>query len=39
MEILTVKRKDEVRALALKDPPPSIIALAKAAQAETQVTA
>jgi ATP-dependent Lon protease len=39
MEILSVKRMDEVLALALKDPPPSIIALAKAAQAETQVTA
>jgi hypothetical protein len=30
---------DEVLALALKDPPPSIVALAKAAQLETQVTA
>jgi ATP-dependent Lon protease len=39
MEILSVKRMDEVLALALKDPPPSIVALAKAAQAETQVTA
>jgi ATP-dependent Lon protease len=39
MEILSVKRMDEVLALALKDPPPSIIALAKAAQLETQVTA
>jgi ATP-dependent Lon protease len=39
MEILSVKRMDEVLALALKDPPPSIIALAKAATAETQVTA
>jgi ATP-dependent Lon protease len=39
MEILSVKRMDEVLALALKDPPPSIMALAKAAQAETQVTA
>jgi ATP-dependent Lon protease len=39
MEILSVRRMDEVLALALKDPPPSIIALAKAAQAETQATA
>jgi ATP-dependent Lon protease len=39
MEILSVKRMDEVLALALKDPPTSIIDLAKAAQAETQVTA
>jgi len=39
MEILSVKRMDEVLALALKDPPPSIVALAKAAQLETQVTA
>jgi ATP-dependent Lon protease len=39
MEILSVKRMDEVLALALKDPPPSIIDLAKAAQAETQATA
>ena len=39
VEILSVKRMDEVLALALKDPPPSIIALAKAAQAETQATA
>jgi ATP-dependent Lon protease len=39
MEILSVKRMDEVLALALKDPPPSITALAKAAQAETQATA
>jgi ATP-dependent Lon protease len=39
MEILSVRRMDEVLALALKDPPPSIIALAKAAQLETQVTA
>jgi len=39
MEIISVKRMDEVLALALKDPPPSIIDLAKAAQVETQVTA
>ena len=34
MEIFSVKRMDEVLALALVDPPASIIALAKAAQAE-----
>ncbi len=34
MEILSVKRMDEVLALALKDPPPSILALAKQAQDE-----
>ncbi|HET9620586.1 MAG TPA: endopeptidase La, partial [Kofleriaceae bacterium] len=39
MEILSVKRMDEILALALKDPPPSIVALAKAAQAETQASA
>jgi ATP-dependent Lon protease len=39
MEILSVKRMDEVLALALKDPPPSILELAKAAQAETTATA
>jgi ATP-dependent Lon protease len=39
MEILSVRRMDEVLALALKDPPPSIVALAKAAQAETQAIA
>src|SRR5579862_9091269 len=39
MEILSVKRMDEVLALALKDPPPSIIDLAKAAQTESQATA
>src|SRR2546423_1929591 len=39
MEILSVRRMDEVLALALKDPPPPIIDLAKAAQVETQVTA
>ena len=39
MEILSVKRMDEVLALALKDPPPSILDLAKAAQAETLATA
>jgi ATP-dependent Lon protease len=39
MEILSVKRMDEVLALALKDPPPSITDLAKAAQAENHPTA
>jgi len=39
MEILSVKRMDEVLALALKDPPPSILALASAAQAENTATA
>ena len=39
MEILSVKRMDEVLALALKDPPPSILALAKAAQDENHPTA
>jgi ATP-dependent Lon protease len=39
MEILSVKRMDEVLALALKDPPPSILDLAKVAQAENQPTA
>ncbi|MGE0872078.1 MAG: endopeptidase La [Kofleriaceae bacterium] len=39
MEILSVKRMDEVLAIALKDPPPSIIDLAKQALAETQPTA
>jgi ATP-dependent Lon protease len=39
MEILSVKRMDEVLALALKDPPPSIIDLAKQAQLETQASA
>ncbi len=39
MEILSVKRMDEVLALALKDPPPSILDLAKAAQAENHPTA
>ena len=39
MEILSVKRMDEVLALALKDPPPSIIDLAKAAQAENHPSA
>ena len=38
IEILFVKRMDEVLALALKDPPPSILDLAKAAQAETTAT-
>ncbi|HTR55209.1 MAG TPA: endopeptidase La [Kofleriaceae bacterium] len=36
MEILSVRRMDEVLALALKDPPPSIIDLAKAAQSDDQ---
>ncbi len=36
LEIFSVKRMDEVLALALKDPPASIIDLAKAAQAENQ---
>jgi ATP-dependent Lon protease len=39
MEILSVRRMDEVLALALKDPPPSIIDLAKAAQSEAQAQA
>ena len=39
MEILSVKRMDEVLALALKDPPPSIMELAKAALAENHPTA
>jgi len=39
MEILSVKRMDEVLALALKDPPPSILDLAKQAQAENHPTA
>jgi ATP-dependent Lon protease len=39
MEILSVKRMDEVLALALKDPPPAILDLAKAAQAENHPTA
>jgi len=39
MEILSVRRMDEVLAIALKDPPPSIMDLAKAAQAETTATA
>ena len=39
MEILSVKRMDEVLALALKDPPPSILDLAKAALAENHPTA
>ncbi len=39
MEILSVKRMDEVLALALKDPPPSILDLAKVAQSENQPTA
>jgi ATP-dependent Lon protease len=39
MEILSVKRMDEVLAIALKDPPPSILDLSKAAQAETHPTA
>ncbi|MGE0546392.1 MAG: endopeptidase La [Kofleriaceae bacterium] len=39
MEILSVKRMDEVLAIALKDPPPSIIDLAKQALLETQPSA
>jgi ATP-dependent Lon protease len=39
MEILSVKRMDEVLAIALKDPPPSILALAKQAQDENHPTA
>lgn len=39
MEILSVKRMDEVLAIALKDPPPSMLELAKAAQNESVVTA
>jgi len=39
MEILSVKRMDEVLALALKDPPPSILEMSKAAQAETHPSA
>jgi hypothetical protein len=35
MEILSVRRMDEVLALALKDPPPSIVDLAKIAQTES----
>jgi ATP-dependent Lon protease len=39
MEILSVKRMDEVLAIALKDPPPSIMDLAKAALSEAAVSA
>jgi ATP-dependent Lon protease len=39
MEILSVKRMDEVLALALKDPPPSIADLAKQAQLEPLASA
>ncbi len=39
IEIFGVKRMDEVLALALKDPPPSILALAAAAKAESQPAA
>jgi len=39
MEIIGVKRMDEVLALALKDPPASILEMAKAATADSQVTA
>jgi len=39
MEILSVKRMDEVLAIALKDPPASILELAKTAQNEGTVTA
>jgi ATP-dependent Lon protease len=38
MEILSVKRMDEVLAIALKDPPASILELAKAAQNEAIAT-
>jgi ATP-dependent Lon protease len=36
MEILSVRRMDEVLAIALKDPPASIMDLAKAAQSDDQ---
>lgn len=39
MEIMSVKRMDEVLAIALKDPPPSMLELAKAALNESVVTA
>ncbi|MEZ4359995.1 MAG: endopeptidase La [Kofleriaceae bacterium] len=39
MEILSVKRMDEVLAIALKDPPASILDLASAAQSESTVNA
>jgi ATP-dependent Lon protease len=39
MEILSDKRMDEVLALALKDPPQTILDIAKAAQSETTATA
>jgi len=39
MEVFSVKRMDEVLALALKDPPPSILEMSKAAQAETHPSA
>jgi ATP-dependent Lon protease len=39
MEILSVKRMDEVLAIALKDPPASILDLAKAAQSEATASA
>jgi ATP-dependent Lon protease len=39
MEILSVKRMDEVLAIALKDPPASILELAKAALSDATVTA
>ena len=39
MEILSIKRMDEVLGLALKDPPPAITELAKAAQAENTASA
>ncbi len=39
IEIFSVKRMDEVLALALKDPPPGILQLAKDAQSEAQVLA
>jgi ATP-dependent Lon protease len=39
MEILPVKRMDEVLAIALKDPPPGIMDLARAAAAEATASA
>lgn len=39
VEVLSVKRMDEVLALALKDPPANVLALASAAKAEAQVQA
>jgi ATP-dependent Lon protease len=39
MEIMPVKRMDEVLAIALKDPPSGIMDLARAAQAEATASA